>query len=407
MTPSLLLLAAVISADPIDTDVHQVDRPFTASSVYEPSNLFATAVAGPANLVIRGQSPDRPYEERLNTTPPVDGQNYTYQPPDGGMYTQPGNGGLLNPLGIFAPPPFQDPFLAPQPGGVVPGTTGSQPYRMGTTPRVEVSFLPEESVEHQLGKMSITEIDIEFRHNQQLTPSTIFSINHQYGMRMWKGPGNRAGLPVNLPGNVFRFGWDLKLATPSNGMWASEFALTPSINTDLDKSISHNAINLDGRGLFFLRPSQQFMLVGGAGFWDRVNDRVVPYAGFVFTPDDRFEYRLLYPESRITMFLGKSPYGVSQWLYMTAKYNVEAYEIALPGGTGFNAATGLPFTAARRDKIEIEDYRVLLGMRFEGPYLAGFIEGGWVFGRSVDFLRATNPDFGISSGFIGRIGLRF
>ncbi|MDA1014316.1 MAG: hypothetical protein O3A00_07660 [Planctomycetota bacterium] len=400
MNSSLLLLAAVLSVDPIDPTVNLGARPETEFSVYEPSAELSEAVGGRPDLVIRGQNPDRPYEEPLGTVP-LESPNYTYQPPAGG--------GLLNPLGIFSPPPFQDPFLAPPPpGAVMPGgTTGPQPYRMGMTPHLSVSYLPQQDTDHGLGKFGMTEVDLEVRHNQNITPATVFTINHQFGARYWEGPGNRPGLPVNLPGSVYRFGWDFKFATPSNGMWSSEIAFNPSINTDLDKSISHNAINLDGRAMLFFRPSRQLMFVGGAGFWDRVHDQIVPYVGFVFTPDDWFEYRILYPESRISMFLGKSPYGVSQWLYLTGKYNVEAYEIAMPGGSGFNAATGLPFASARRDKIELEDYRILLGMRWEGQYLAGFIEGGWVFGRNVNFARSTNPDFGIDSGFIGRIGLRF
>ena len=60
---------------------------------------------------------------------------------------------------------------------------------------------------------------------------------------------------------------------------------------------------------------------------------------------------------------------------------------------------------SRVDQVELEDYRILIGLRKSNPIASGFIEGGWVFGRRVD--QRFGPDFSINSGFIGRIGIRF
>ncbi len=309
----------------------------------------------------------------------------------------------MNPLGLFQPArpaPFVDPFL-PQPQGgpvtSVPGTTGPRPYQMGRLiPSFEVGFLPDQNAGHGLGEMGITEFDFDFVYTSPADSMWMFSFDQQVNLRLWDGPSNRPGLPINLPNQVWRFGWDLKLTTPANNTgWSYELAVTPSINTDFENSISSLAFNLDGRGMIFFKPSPYMMLVGGAGYWDRVNDRVIPYAGVVFTPNDLWEYRIMFPESRISVFLGEFN-GVSQWFYAKGEYHVEAYEIAA-------TARGV----AQREQIELEDYRLLLGMRFEAPHVAGFIEGGWVFSRNVEFLRNSAPDFGLSSGFIGRVGLRF
>jgi hypothetical protein len=100
----------------------------------------------------------------------------------------------------------------------------------------------------------------------------------------------------------------------------------------------------------------------------------------------------MWPQSRIQWFVGNIM-GESVWLYASGEYHVESYQISTS------------VVAAGKDQIELEDYRMLLGVRKSNQWGSGFIEGGWVFGRHNE-MRA-GPDFSVSSGFIGRIGLRF
>jgi hypothetical protein len=136
------------------------------------------------------------------------------------------------------------------------------------------------------------------------------------------------------------------------------------------------------------------MVVIGALFWDRVNDKVLPYGGLVYTPNGVFEARLLFPRADVSVFVG-APWGVPQWLYLAAEYHVEAWEVETPISGGRQA-----------DRFEIEDWRLLFGVRSESAGVSSFLEAGWVFDRHADFLN-TNADFDISSGFITRFGIRW
>ena len=51
------------------------------------------------------------------------------------------------------------------------------------------------------------------------------------------------------------------------------------------------------RAVAFYRTSPQWTWVGGVVYWDRVNDRVLPYAGAIWIPNDHTELRLLFPEA--------------------------------------------------------------------------------------------------------------
>ena len=369
MNAHIVCLLAVLSAESTLQEWQPVSTPLPE---------FAVAQAS--------QNP--PYEEL--PSPEV---QYGETPP---TYSFPG-GGVFSP---FHPAPVgQDPFL--QPGAIPPyrapgiyaGPHGPQPYRLGGWRfRGDVGFLPKEGIAGPgtNGQFEVFETNVELENVMPFYGGWIFSVTPQFNFRTWDGP-NVPG----LPGQVFRFGGDFELATPGNSPWSVQLGFNPSLNSDLEQEITADAWNWDGRGILFFRYSPSWLLVGGAGYWDRVNDRVIPYAGVVWTPDDRWEWRILFPEWRISYFLGNCG-GVASWIYYTGEYHVEAYQIRVQN----------PGVPAVREKIEVEDLRMLLGIRTESWGFSGFIEAGFVFARQASFLNGT-AGFDVSSGFIGRLGLRF
>jgi hypothetical protein len=366
---SFVCLLAALSAQP------QIDD---SVSVYKPSADFQS--------VIRGQTPG--YDE-------VPSSSQSVAPP---TYVVPQNSGILNP---FRPAPLmQDPFLG-QPGfgmqapsNFAFGANGPQPYKYGWTVRQEIGFLPKEPTEGNLGNFGVTEFDTELEYTTALPTGWIFSFTQQYDLRLWDGPLSKTPAAIGLPGNVHRFGWDFELSTPANGPWSVQLGFNPSLNSDFERHPTSDAWNWDGRGIAFYRASPHWMVALGVGYWDRVNDKIIPYAGAVWTPDDRWEWRLVFPKPRVSYFIG-APFGAPKWIYVSGEYHVEAYEIEVQRGVGGNV----------QNKIELEDWRVVLGTREEAGRFSSFLEAGWVFGRKVDIRRTGG--FNISSGFIVRGGVQF
>lgn len=300
---------------------------------------------------------------------------------------------------LFAQPaPNPAPYMTAPPPAAMPGATtwganGPQPYRLGYSLWTDIGWLPNENISLGGKGLEILEVNVGLNHTIPTWWSPwLFSLQHEFGYRSWDGPS-----AIDLPGSVYRFGWDVRLETPLNSEYAPfafSFAFNPSINSDFDHSLTSNAINLDGRGIMFFQADPHWLIALGAGFWDRVEDRIIPYAGFVCLPDDRWEFRIMWPQSRIQYYLGNH-FGEDMWLYATGEYHIESYEI------------GTTSSPTGRDQIELEDYRILLGLRKSNPIASGFIEGGWVFGRKGDLRVSPGSDFSISSGAIVRVGLRF
>ena len=294
--------------------------------------------------------------------------------------------------------PAVTPYLMAPPPTAMPeagtwGTQGPQPYRLGYTLWGDMGWLPGRptNIAGDSSKFEVFEANLGLLHTIPTWWSPwLFSLEHQFGYRSWNGPTQ-----VDLPGGVYRLGWDIKFETPLNSEYrpfAISLAFNPSINSDFTQQLGREAINFDGRGILFWQADPRLLVALGAGFWDRVHDRVVPYAGIVWLPDDRWELRLMWPQSRIQWYAG-NVMGEDVWFYASAEYHVESYQV------------GTMSALALKDQVELADYRAVLGMRKSSRWASGFIEGGWVFGRKVELRQAE--DFSVSSGFIGRIGVKF
>ena len=365
MNAQIVCLAVALMADSPAAEI---------PTVYQPSFRFEAA--------IRGQSPGTQYEEVPNGGIPY------------GASPQPTYALPATPAWPFAPFRNQmgaNPYASPPgfaaPGGRVAfGANGPQPFRFGWTFRGNVGFIPGERTSAG-GDLEIFETNLEFRHTKPMPNGWILSMAPQFGLRTWAGPSG-----VGLPGSVYRIGGDIILETPANSPLSFRLGFNPSLNTDFDSGPTEDAWNWDGRGMFFIRTSPAWTWVLGAGFWDRVDDQWIPYAGIIFNPNDVWEFRLLFPEAQISYFIG-NPMGVAHWLYISGEYHIEAYQIREE-------------LTNRREQIELEDWRLMIGLRSDNGWMTGFAEAGWVLDRDVKFRNGTAP-FSIGDGFLFRLGLRY
>jgi hypothetical protein len=345
--------------------------------------------------VIRGQNPT--FDDGTGGTPFFDDTGTTFNNGNvnGQQFAQP-----IVPAQPIYPGQQVDPFLNPQamygqqaPGiQAFPGVNGPQPYRFGWTLRAEFEYLADETgdIDGTPGSFESFGLNIEAQNAKPLGASGWVFVNTPNFM--WR---NVNGIPA--PASVedlFQFGWDMKLVSPSVGGWGMEMAFEPSINTDLSGNLDESfGLNLDGRGALLWQWGPQMTWVGGIMYLDRVDDRILPYGGAVWRPNQLWEFRIMYPESQAKVFMGNY-WGWSHWLYARAEFlHSEAYQIeTLPG---------------LDTQLQVEDMRATLGWQFDNGVTAGFFEGGWIFERDIEVGRPVGLSGDIDSGFMARAGLRF
>lgn len=335
----------------------------------------------------------------LGNTPQVPIYDDGPQTVSGQYYDSPVGQPQQNPStwNAFSPPILPDPFAAggaqqpyaPYGGGYgvspnpydIPaggfstyGANGPAPYRQGWQNSLEVEWLwGSATAGAGGGNSSQFGVNYDLAYTTPFIPGWLLTWTNEFRLRNWSGPRGGPG----LPGKAFRFGWDFELATPKTGPISMKLGVTPSINTDFDGSLGAAAFQLDGRALFIFQMNQYWDLVLGAAYWDRVDDRIIPYAGLVYR-DDFWEWRIMYPESTVSLFLGNEALG-SKWAYMRAEYHVEAYDVRTAGGGS--------------DQVELEDYRLMFGFRMDGGLSSWFTEAGWVFDRNIDYGLAANGSY--------------
>ena len=419
----LVVPSAALAADPlllVDTVVRaQSPAAYPAYPTY-PTSVMPMAAPGTIPGGVVPSYVPVPFQAGINT--PVYAPVYDPAPMMGAPPSASGTTWMTmpvlqtgNPMGIVQAPGIQPAPWATQPvPGQVPGgmTFGAhaslQPYRLNAwTGRVEAGFLPSQGTGGRLKDFGVTELDVELEFSGLFMPGWIYSFTQIIDTRWWDGPGDAGvdgdpGPPVvdpipgnGLPSRAYRIGWDLEMATINQGGYSAQLAFTPSLATDFDSGIDSDAWQFDGRAvLYYQYPGMTVAL--GAGYWDRVKDRVIPYAGIIFKPDAIWEWQLMFPQSRISVFLGNYG-GNSSWMYAKAGYHVEAYDVTLQRTHG---------AAAVRDQIEFEGYRLMMGFRSETLQYSSFIEAGWVISRQARFAGST-PGFDIGDGFIIRSGVSF
>lgn len=368
----------------IDDSFADRDAPVTAPLLTERLDF----TVGDSLFVVRGQN---------STTTVLPSSPYDPPPSGGSTFGQ-------GPVLMTPQPMTQQPMMTPQwpvmpgidpwagqAGAAGPtqfGAVGPQPFRYGWQLKFDVGNIfnsgTETNTGTKTGDMNVLEFNGELRYRAPLPNQWVWSLAPQFGYRGWSGP-----LTPDLPGAVYRTGIDVGLTTPAMGPYTIELGFNPAIGTDFDRKPASNAFMWDGRGAVFIRTAPQWLWVIGAQYWDRVHDQVVPWAGVVFTPDDRWEVRAVFPNPQVSAFLG-TPWGVPAWLYLAGEYHVEAYEVNM--GKSY-------------DQIELKDWRLVLGLRTEQNGVTSFIEGGWVFDRRARF--RTAADINIDDGFIVRGGMRF
>jgi len=363
-------------------------QPYGTSPISPAGGLMPTVPAVPSVPMFQNapQTVDGTYGGQPIPTAPEPSTWNAFSPP---LSPDPFAGGGLQQQPYAPYMPYGN-YSGPSIGGAFStfGTNGPSPFRLGWHHDLSAEWMAPSVVSgNAAGNYEEYGIDYDMGYTGAFMPGWMFTWTNQFQMRNWDGP---IGIP-GLPGEAYRLGVDMEVANASAGPISMKLGITPSVNTDFNGSPGSSAYQLDGRGLLIFQLSQYWNLVLGAGYWDRVKDRVIPYAGVVYR-DDYWEMRLMYPESTVSVFLGNEALG-AKWWYFRAEYHVEAYEVS----------TG----AGGRDQVEFEDYRLMTGFRMDSGMSEWFMEGGWVFDRNVDFDAPANGSFQPNTSFLLRSGMKF
>lgn len=268
------------------------------------------------------------------------------------------------------------------------GNAGFQPYRLGWYFGDEVPYMPTAPVRGVTGTFQDVQYNSWVRYARTFGDRLLFSWTGSWFSSWWTGPSG-----VNLPPDADQLMADFQLSSLNRGPWNWQIGITPQLNADFHRALNHNAYMLDGRFVLFYQASPELRFAAGLAYWNRVHGIIIPYGGVLWAPNNRWEFRVFFPETRVSRYLGNLN-GTDVWNYVSIGWKANAWQVTLQD------------THPAKTRMQMSYAELLAGTSAASGVWTAFLEGGLIFDRRVLF-RSFAPPFTINSNGMVRIGVLY
>jgi len=239
------------------------------------------------------------------------------------------------------------------------------------------------------GDLSAT-FAIPFLYNTE----TPLLVTPGFAITLLNGPGVPAvmGSP-DLPPRVYDAYLDLAWKPHLTPWLSGDIGGRADAATDF-KSFNSHTIRWMGRGLGVLTFTPNFQLALGAIYLDRVDIKLLPAGGVVWTPTPDMRFDILFPNPKAAKRL--RDIGTTEiWCYVAGEYGGGSWNVDRPVND-FN------------DEFDYNDIRVLAGLEFTRPSgCRGHFEVGYVFNRELFFDSQIPPPYKLDPTYMLRGGVSY
>jgi hypothetical protein len=195
-------------------------------------------------------------------------------------------------------------------------------------------------------------------------------------------------LPSDLHETGARFFWKRPVSDDLSIMTI----VTPAMRTDFENT--NNAFRIFGLGLLIWQAVPETLsLSGGLVHTGRDDFPVLPAAGLLWTPTREWKVDIQFPSPRISYRIDKDGSHSETWIYLSGVFGGNTWSVQRASGVA--------------DELTLRDYRLLVGFEHLLPENRSiFVEGGFVFGRVVEYESSPDSTELDSTGII-RCGIAF
>jgi Domain of unknown function (DUF6268) len=223
-----------------------------------------------------------------------------------------------------------------------------------------------------------------------ITRETPLVVTPFFGVHYLDGPNS-----PDVPPRLYDAAVTFQHYRPLNNEWLLMFDVTLGEFTDDDSWGTGDAFRITGGGSAVYRTSDEWKWVLGAAYVDRINTQILPIVGFVYTPNDDAEYRLVFPAPKISWRLPWSdvPGRDERWAYVAGEFGGGRWAVQRVSG--------------ETDKLDITDWRVFVGL--ERKIIGGLsrrVELGYVFSRKLEY-SSDHDEISLDPTLMLRVGLNY
>lgn len=223
------------------------------------------------------------------------------------------------------------------------------------------------------------------------TRETPLLITPFYGVHFIDGPDT-----PDVPPRLHDAAVTLQNFRPLSDTWMAMFDITLGQFADDSSFDSSDAFRITGGGAGVYRPSDHWKWVLGATYVNRANTDILPVVGFIYTPNDDAEYRLVFPAPRIAWRLPWTdvPGQDERWFYIAGEFGGGAWAVERTSGAS--------------ERLDITDWRIYVGL--ERKIIGGLsrrVELGYVFARTMEYSSAPDNEISLDDTLMLRAGLTY
>ena len=227
-----------------------------------------------------------------------------------------------------------------------------------------------------------------------ITPG--FAVNWLQGPQS-NGTTELSDMPARLYDAYVDAGWRPHLTE----RFSADLGFRVGVYSDDQNFFNSDSLRYIGRGYGVYTCSPQLEIKAGIVYLDRLNIKLLPAGGIIWTPDNDTRWEVLFPNPKLAMRL--TTFGnVDLWGYVAGEYG---------GGTWTIDRDDIdplpPVQALEGDKVEYDDFRIMGGLEWIGHLsLKGFVEAVYVFNRKLRY-RSGVGDMDPENTFMVRGGVAF
>ena len=204
-------------------------------------------------------------------------------------------------------------------------------------------------------------------------------------------PGAFSDLPDSLFDAFLDVGWQPQI-TPQFGV---DLGVRVGVYGEWDE-INDDSIRVMGRGLAIFTSSPQFEWRIGVIYVDRLDVKILPAGGLIWTPNPDWRWEVIFPQPKLAWRV--TTIGLTDWwFYVAGEY----------GGGQWTLERFFSPPAPVTDTVDYSDLRVILGLEWiRNKRLRGNVEVGYVFNREVQY-RSGVGNFDPDDTFMVRMEVAF
>jgi hypothetical protein len=197
-----------------------------------------------------------------------------------------------------------------------------------------------------------------------------------------------ADLPPTLHDDYLEFHWLGKITS----RWGADIVVTPGWHSDYQNANGSQAFRLESHGVAAYDWTPNFKLALGVAYWDRINAKIIPAGGFIWTPNEDLRLEIITPKPRIAYRISRDP-TFERWIYIAGELGGGEWAIQQIGGVN--------------NVLDYTDYRVMMGIQRKSMVLGlnSDAELGYVFGRQLQY--QVGADQNIPSTLMARLSLSY